>query len=283
MPSLANHSSNQFTKLLLVGDSGSGKTGSMASLALAGYKLRVLDFDNGLEPLKNFIAKENPQALANVEYRTLRDEFKMGSQGPEVVRPKAWVTATKMLEKWTYEEDDGTKVDLGDPSEWGPDCILVVDSLTLASQCAYNWAKLLTPAGKSGDQDGRAIFLTAQQSVEKFLAAITSEAYETNVLVLSHIRYAENDEGKQKGYPSAVGAALGPAIPRYFNNFLRFQTKGNDRTIMTEATSLMDLKTSKPFALAKSYPIETGLADIFAVLREQPEVKPAKEKSLRRA
>ena len=40
MPSLANHQSNEFTKMLLEGDSGSGKTGSLASLVAAGFSLR---------------------------------------------------------------------------------------------------------------------------------------------------------------------------------------------------------------------------------------------------
>ena len=55
MPSLANHQSNEFTKLLIEGDSGSGKTGALASLVKAGYKLRILDMDNGLDALKQTI------------------------------------------------------------------------------------------------------------------------------------------------------------------------------------------------------------------------------------
>ena len=35
---------------------------------------------------------------------------------------------------------------------------------------------------------------------------------------------------------------------------------------------MIDLKNPKPFAMANSYPIETGLADYFAVLREPPKV-----------
>ena len=49
MASIKNHTSVDVTKLLLVGDSGSGKTASLATLANAGYKLRILDYDNGLD------------------------------------------------------------------------------------------------------------------------------------------------------------------------------------------------------------------------------------------
>ena len=34
-------------KLLYIGDSGSGKTGSLASLVKDGYKIRILDYDSG--------------------------------------------------------------------------------------------------------------------------------------------------------------------------------------------------------------------------------------------
>ena len=71
MPSLSNHQSNSFTKVLLCGDSGSGKSGALASLVSAGYTLRILDMDNGLDSLKTFILRDCPDKLNNVEYRTL--------------------------------------------------------------------------------------------------------------------------------------------------------------------------------------------------------------------
>ena len=57
MPSLDQHQSNDFVKLLLIGDSKAGKTGSLISLVKAGYKLRILDLDNLLDVLKYFIMK----------------------------------------------------------------------------------------------------------------------------------------------------------------------------------------------------------------------------------
>ena len=45
MPNLAQHQSNNFTKMLLEGDSGSGKTGALTSLVAAGYKLQNVPSD----------------------------------------------------------------------------------------------------------------------------------------------------------------------------------------------------------------------------------------------
>jgi hypothetical protein len=36
---------------------------------------------------------------------------------------------------------------------------------------------------------------------------------------------------------------------------------------------MIDLKNPKPFDMAKSYPIETGLAEYFGVLRAAPKVE----------
>lgn len=274
MPSLSDHQSNEYTKLLIEGDSGSGKTGALTSLVKAGYKLRILDFDNGLEPLKQFILRDCPENINNVEYRTLRDKYKSSPTGPVIDgQPKAFIDGIKMLDKWKYGD-----VDLGVPSEWGSEYIFVLDSLTFFSDAAFAFREPLVPKSRDGKYDMRAVYKDAQDGVENVLALLTSEAFHTNVIVISHIRYVENPDGTKKGYPSSVGAALSPLIPRYFNSVALCQTSaGGKRTIQTVATAMIDLKNPKPFAMANSYPIDTGLADFFAVLRDPPkQTKPTK-------
>lgn len=271
MPSLSKHQSNEFTKMLIEGDSGSGKSGALASLVAAGYKLRILDFDNGLEPLKQYVLKECPDKVDNVEYRTLRDKRKATPLGPVIDGgAKAFINGIKMLDKWKYDD-----IDLGVPAEWGPDCILVVDSLTFMSDAAFDFREPLTPKGESGKYDVRMVYKDAQDAIENVLALLTSESFRTNVIVTSHIRYMTNPDGTTKGYPTSVGSALGPTIPRYFNSVALCQTSaGGKRTIQTVATAMIDLKNPKPFAMANSYPISTGLADFFAVLRDPPKTQP---------
>lgn len=284
MPSLSKHQSNDYTKLLIEGDSGSGKTGALSSLVKAGYKLRIIDMDNGLEPLKQFVLRDCPENIDNVEFRTLRDKRKASADGPVISgAPRAFVDAIKLLDRWKYTEEDGTIVDLGVPAEWGPDCILVLDSLTFLSDAAFDFREPLVAKSRDGKFDVRAVYKDAQDAIESVLALVTSESFQTNVIVTSHIRYTEIGDGKTKGYPTSVGSALGPIIPRYFNSVALFETgAGGKRTLKTVATSLIDLKNPKPFAMATSYPIETGLADYFAVLRDVPKEKP-KTLTLKRA
>src|SRR5216683_1625548 len=103
MPTLSNHQSNDFTKMLIMGDSGTGKTGALASLVKAGYKLRILDFDNGLDVLKQFVYKDCPENIDNVEFRTLQDKLKATPLGSIVDgQPKAFPAALRMLDHWKY-------------------------------------------------------------------------------------------------------------------------------------------------------------------------------------
>lgn len=291
MPTLDAHQSNLYTKMLLMGDSGSGKTGALTSLVTLGYNLRILDFDNGLETLKQYVLREAPNRLASIEYRTLRDKRKASAAGPIISgAPRAFVEGIKMLDRWKYKDDSGSEIDLGIPAEWGTDVILIIDSLTFMSDAAYDWAEPLVPTGKSsGERDNRAVYGMAQDAIESVLALLTAESFETNVIVISHIRYLDNIDGSTKGYPTAVGKALGPTIPRYFNSVAQCLTHaGGKRTIQTAATAMIDLKNPKPFEMQSHYPISTGLADFFSVLREPPkqeekvEVKPVTPK-LRRA
>ena len=106
MPSLKDHQSNEFTKLLLIGDAKAGKTGSLISLVEAGYKLRILDMDNLLDILKYMILEKCPDKLDNVEFRTLRDKRKATKMGAVIDgTPKAFVQAIEMLDKWKYKDD----------------------------------------------------------------------------------------------------------------------------------------------------------------------------------
>jgi hypothetical protein len=222
--------------------------------------------DNGLDSLKQYVLRDYPNKLQNIEYRTLRDKYKATAMGPICPQPKAFVEAIKMLDRWKYDDTD-----LGVPAEWGPDSVLIIDSFTFLSDAAFNWADPLTPRGRSsGESDKRATYGIAQGALQKILELVSSEAFETNVIVTFHVRYIDTETGR-KGYPTSIGEALSPKIGRYFNSMAMCQTTaGGKRTIQTAATAMIDLKNPKPFEMEPKYPLETGLADFFKVLRTQP-------------
>jgi len=255
---LSEHKGGRFVKFIYIGDSGTGKTGSLASLALAGYKLRVLDMDNGLSSLREYIAKDDPAKLELVDYETRRDKYKSGPGGPVIAgQPRAYVEATKLMTQWS----DGTI-----PAEWGEDTIFVLDSLTHFSNAAFEWAKGMNPLSR----EPRQWYSQAQKSIETVLALLTSEAFEANVVVISHVKYIEQN-GVLKGVANSIGQALGPIIPSYFNTMMLAEMAGSGknvrRVIKTRPTNLIALKNPAPFKVQDTYPLETGMIELFNKLK----------------
>lgn len=257
MPTLDNHQSDKFTKLIYIGDSSTGKTGSLVSLLAAGYKFKILDMDNGLETLKVY-GRRAQADLSLIEYETYRDSYRSTPQGAMLKgQPKAFTDALKKMTEWSEIEDDKT--------------IFVLDSLSAYGRAAYEWAKFMNPTSGSGkQQDARQWYFTAQQSVESTISLLTGSDFKMNVIVISHVNYKEVIEGVTKGHINSIGTALGPVLPRYFNTLLLAESIGSGknvkRRIKTMPTGVIDLKIPSPEAEAE-YPLESGLADIFKLLR----------------
>lgn len=258
MANLAEAIDTARAKIMLIGDSGAGKTGSLLSLVEAGYHLRIVDTDNGIRPLAKLVQHNCPDRLGQIDYVAVKDAYKSTSKGVEVVMPaKAYQKATALMDKW----DDGTK-----PIEWPADHIFVVDSLTTLGRAALNQAKTIAPNAR----EPRQWFYAAQQGLENFIDVLYSEAFSVNVIVITHITEVEMNDGSRRGFPSAIGTALSKHIAKYLNDMFIVETKGvgnnTRRVIRTVPNGQVDAKTSL-IGLDRELPIETGLATIFAELR----------------
>ncbi len=278
MPDLSSHQSATSTKMILLGDSGSGKSGALASLADAGYNLRVLDIDNGLDVLSNVLKDPKggygKEALGRVKYVTITDPMK--AVGGKLVPNKAtvWQRAIKLLDNWKVEEKqaDGTmKVfeDLGPISTWGERDVLVIDSLTFLCNAAMNF--VLSMNARLGQQPHQSDWYAGQQMVESLLQMLYDENVKCNVIVIAHVTYIGEDNGPQKGYPASLGKALSPKIGRYFNTVVMAKASGSGtgvkRKIVTNSIPMVELKTSAPTKVKPEYDLDKGLAEIFKDLR----------------
>lgn len=279
MTSLSNHNVSRSTKLLFIGLSGTGKTGALASLASAGYNLRILDLDNGVDVLKSLLSDPKSSyekgSLDRVRVKTLTEKMRLF--GGKIVPANAtvWNKIVETLSAWT--EDDGTK--LGSVLDWTENDILVVDTLTTLSNAAFNQVMALN--GKLGNTisgyERQRMVWGAQDLVESFLQMICCDAVKCNVIVNSHIKYVEDKEAPQPtspdadrvkiGFPSAIGSALPPKISTYFNNILLARQQGDRRFIQTQTLGSALTKSQVPLSVKPSYPINTGLADYFKEIR----------------
>lgn len=264
MPALTN-SKIPFVKALLLGDSGSGKTGALVSLVKAGYRIRVLDLDNKVASgiLPKAIMRECPDKIGQVDFISMRDKKKASPLGPIFDGvPQTFTKSMEALNKW----EDGTV-----PAQWGPATIFVLDSLTFLGDAAYNWAKSMNP----GVKDPRQWFYTAQQATEDVLGMLTADNFRTNVIVIAHVSWSNKTDASgatlTKGYPASIGKALDNTIPAYFDNMILAQasiTLPVKRTIQTAQTSMVDLKNPASFSMLPTLPLETGLATFFEELKK---------------
>ena len=231
MATFADLQASPVTKMLLLGDSGSGKTGAVMSLIAAGYNVRILDLDNGVQILKDyFINKESiyrrpmpglwDQKLADslperLHYETVTD--KMRNVNGKLVPAKAtvWTRATALLDKWG---------DLGPISTWTPQDVLVIDSLTFISKAAMNF--VLSMNARLGQKPFQEDWGIAQGAIEGLLQTLYDDNVNCNVIVNCHMKLFGPEGAVQKWHPETLGKALSPNIGRYFNSMLLAKTTG---------------------------------------------------------
>ena len=262
MPTLEQRSGSTLVKVITIGDSGSGKTSALASLARAGYEVFILDFDNGTD------IRLDPEVLA-AEFRsqiiveTLTDKVTKGSTGPVVKDPTAAKRAMELLNKWK---------DYGPVEEWGPDRVLVIDSITMLGNACMNWVrKLNMRVGQKLRINDWGDAITMQESL---LQLLYSDEVHCHVIVNAHITYQGGEDGAidmgVKGWPSALGSKLPTKVGRYFNMVTRTSSLGSGanekRYIQTQSSPAIELKNPMPSLILPKYPIEDGWGKIFAAV-----------------
>lgn len=272
MPKLSEWSPGRVIKMLILGDAASGKTGALASLVMAGYNLRIIDFDKGVNVLKNVLKEKDPKLLDKVDVVSFSDEYKNVGGRVTCTKAKAWAEANKWLSN--YEP-------YGPLEKWTPQDILVVDSLTFAGKAAMNFICSLN--GRLGQSPYQSDFLEGQRLVENMCALLHSDSVGCNVICITHIRELSKTEtktdakgnpiripihGTEKSYPeTGTGQALSPTIGRHFNSILSVEVNYGQRKIYTRPHGNIALKSAGGSAIPDNYPLETGLADYFKAVR----------------
>lgn len=298
------------SKILLIGKSGAGKTGALASLVAAGYNLRIIDTDKGVRTLRSLITDPHyPYAKiiadrgydlnnavryvpvdTSMKLRNVMQKFPDGrttsTQLLAPVNASAWLRVLDLLDKW--EDDDLT---LGSVSTWNVNDILVIDSFSTLAKCAYYFSQSLNGRLGARDQgfDYQRDVGEAQSQLTRLLELLYDSSIACNVIVISHITWVDESQGvasrpkenskeggyilsNPDGYPSAIGRALSPQMGKYFNDVYVVRSEGSGAAVRrTIATVPQDGVVAKHSVyLENEYPITYGMAEIFARLRSQP-------------
>lgn len=270
-------------KLIYLGHTGAGKTGSLVSLAAAGYRLRILDIDRGCEILRDYLTNPKsiylrPHALwpspgdvaSRVSYVTITETYNI--QGTKAIpKATAWHRINQLLNNWIDGDDRP-----GNLGKWGPNDVLVIDGMSRLAEAAMNFqlslnGRLATgpQVGARGDND----YTQCYKLITDFLDLLKSDEIKCNIIMICHIQFMEAS-GSQisvtrdaKGFPQTVGRLISPKIGQYFNHSILAKSIGNApsvrRTIITNNDENVELKTTAPLRVPREYPLETGLAQYF--------------------
>lgn len=241
-------------KILLVGDSGTGKTFALGTIVdwaeKNGYKVRALFTENGLETLLGYWrdppigsngqpirpARPIPKCLA---WHVIKDkplgldalikganqagimsyEALTKMQDPERSSNNAY---EKMLQTLANFPDDRTGQKLGNIGTWGTDTILLWDSLTETGELAMKMIVGKKPTAAPPD------YGVAQNNLMNLLR-YTTQGFAPTVVMTAHIQRQANEvTGGVSLTVKGPGKALGDDIPRLFSEVISTKREGTD-------------------------------------------------------
>jgi len=269
-------------KVIYLGHYGAGKTGSLASLAAAGYNVRILDIDKKTQILRDYMLntsasiyrREMPGLWTAAQAAGTADRLSFvsldetmvlaGAKGKERYVPKGdlWGKVMEQMNDWR----DGPSRNFGNIGTWTSQDVLVIDGLSRISQAAMDQQLALSGnITRYGNVPGdyRPDIGAAQIMIARLLQTLQSSAVKCHIIVICHIALTANEVGVSEGFPQTVGSKFAPKIGQYFSHALLAKEVGAKRVIQTSAGSMVKLMTPAPLRVKAEYALETGLAEYF--------------------
>lgn len=195
----------------------------------------------------------------------------------------AWETVTRLLKEWK-DTSDGKSISLGGMTDWGPDTVLDFDTMSTLAELAKYWMQdMNNHLGALEDDHGRDSG-GAQELIMRLMSKLTNSAVLCNVIVSGHIkrvdmsndvpmspeqRLRDNKPVDAQGFPAVVGKATSPYIGKKFNDvfIVKSETIGGSVRRQIHSIPVDNTNAKNSVWLENSYPLSTGLAEIFSALR----------------
>lgn len=280
--------SNAFTlkstkpvRMLIQGRPKTGKTGALVALAEAGFKLRILDFDNNPEPLFQYASDEALKRIDIEHFADTMHDSANAASGIGPVNATAFTAALKMLNDWKGKDGES----LGASSSWGIDTIVVLDTLDNMGETARNRAVKLS--NKTRQNTTQRVWGFAQDDIANTVRKMKNCNF--HLIILCHPKIIgpntnieEDDSAEIKDaknalaaltptrlYPSVPGKALAQVIGGMVPIILKSEVAeyhGRMRNVF-DASPTMDTDTGAPVKGIKwPQPAETALVTLFKAM-----------------
>jgi hypothetical protein len=254
-------------RVLIYGDPASGKTGALAQLANAGYRLLIFDFDQNSRVIGSFLKPDAADIYVNtyaVAKMTGTNLFAGNKGDAAQAALKEMRHFVGMLQHWKTESED-----LGPASSLTAKDVLVIDSGTFLGELLFMAAKADPEANKHTPTQYR----IAGEYYSAILDYLCGSKVGASVVVLTHVTQTGDKDsegkfiGKPKDIPVALGDKMSKRMPSYFSDIWRLEVdRTGQRRFRTAATAHEGLRTSNPSKIKAEEPFD--LAAMFNRLLE---------------
>ena len=241
-------------KVILLGDSGTGKTYSIRTLLDAGLTPFIIFTEPGMESIGDILDKCHYQYIPPAQ-GSWDNLLNIGT----MVNKLAYDAISKMQDanKSKYDEFlriigacnnfvDQNGKEWGDVMNFGTDKVLVIDSLSGLNDMASS----LVVGGKpvKGMQDWQ----VAQNMLKKLIDKLCTGCRCSMVLMAHIAREQDEITGATRLYVSTLGKALAPDLPAYFSDVIQTQRVGDQFSWDTSGTNIAVKGRNVPYAAKQS-------------------------------
>jgi len=250
--------------ILLVGDSGTGKTHSLRTLIDAGVTPFILFTEPGMEVLGDLPPDKchwhycppgrqdwSTMIASQTSINTLTMEALAKMPDMSKAKYKQFLTLLTQFQNFHCERTDK---DFGDVTEWNTDRALILDSMSGLNILAMDHVVGGKPV-KSIQNWG-----VAMDGIEKLVNKLTLDTHCTFIMTAHLERETDELTGGQQLMAATLGRRLAPRLPRFFSDVIQTVRNGKDFTWTTVTPNV----TSK----ARNVPWENGLPPTFVPLLE---------------
>lgn len=224
-------------RVLLIGDSGEGKTYSLSTLLEVGLDVFVIFTENSLASFRKAIKDKNLDSshfhykyispategwtdlLAQAkQVNTLTPDFLSKAAAPNRQKYQQFMALLESCNNFVDQRGNS----FGDVGTWGPDRVLVIDSMSGLNDMALSLVKGSRPTTTQPE------WQISQNEIRSILRKLLT-ALPCHFVMTGHLaRNTDPITGATRTMISSLGKALAPDIPRNFDEVVLAKREGSN-------------------------------------------------------